>query len=154
VSQTSSQNLYVGSLIVSVLGGIAVLSGDFGGTFYGGSVLSWYYIGLYAETPIVSAIIVFVALSLFYVTYVSLLGLNPSFVQSSQSDLLTFTPGKLKLGLILAVASLIVVSIAAVVFILSVLTDEPDDWWLDVGFYGGIIGSGLSSLFLYMVYKE
>jgi fructose-specific phosphotransferase system IIC component len=41
-----------------------------------------------------------------------------------------------------------------IVFIAVMIIDDYNDWWLDVGFYGGLIGGFLAALIFYQAKKQ
>jgi len=139
-------NIYVGSLITSVVGAILLIFEDFAGWYnYGYYVESWGYVGLYAETPLTAFVIILVAASLFYCSFISLQGLRTPSKVSKQ---------KVKLGLILSIFALVIVLLGATAFIVTILEDEPSDWWFDAGFYGGFLGSALTATLFFFQYKS
>ncbi|MHA1991709.1 MAG: hypothetical protein ACW98A_12140, partial [Candidatus Hodarchaeales archaeon] len=80
----------------------------------------------------------------FFVTYLSYLGIR------TESSVLT--EQQIRLGLIASVIALVVTIIGLVVVI--IISFDADDWWLDGGFYAAILGSGLTTVFMYMVWNN
>ncbi len=135
---------FVGSLITSVVGALLLLFTDFA---------AWehydYYHGIFSagwvsgEAIPYLIVITFVSACLFFCAYISFMGLqSPSKVNRSL----------IKRGLLVALTAFVVVFISALLFVMIILSDEPDYWWFGPGFYGSIIGSGLSALIFYTVH--
>ena len=38
--------------------------------------------------------------------------------------------------------------VAGILFVVVIAIKDPEDWWLDLGFYGGVIGGALTAIFL------
>jgi uncharacterized protein YhhL (DUF1145 family) len=56
----------------------------------------------------------------------------------------TFPLGQtLRNCLLLTTTATAVLFVIAILFLVTTLPDEPEDWWLDTGFYGGFIGFGV-----------
>ena len=111
---------------------------DFGGWYYRApygdiEVDRWGSVGLLSGYfPLVT---VFAAV-LFYSGYVSFTSLrNPS----------TPSLARAYLGSLAAFLSIL---LAGIIFASLMVAQGLEEWWLDTGFYGGTIGSGLSALFL------
>ena len=137
---------YIGSMISSVVGGILLLFTDFSGwngSNYYLSVYSWGYFGPNTEDPISIVPFLIIAGMLFYCTYISYLGFQGNGVESKL----------LNQAYWLAFAAMVVCIIFAIVFVI-LISEEDVEWWFDAGFYGGIIGSALTVVFLYQVKKE
>jgi hypothetical protein len=81
---------------------------------------------------------------LFFVTYLSFLGIR--------TESAVLTEQQIRFGLIASVIALVVTIIGLVVVI--IISFDADDWWLDGGFYAAILGSGLTTLFMYMVWNN
>lgn len=133
---------FVGALITSVVGAVLLLATDFAGWYaaYGGGgirVQEWGNIGLL--TPYFPLIAV-LSSTLIYCAYVSFTALrNPDEMPDAVAIDRAYKG---------AVAVFATVLVGALVFIAIILMDEPDDWWLDSGFYGGMIGSLLTAILL------
>ena len=150
VSKTNSKSQYFsGSLIVSVIGGFTILLGDF--AWYDASN---YYIGFFdegyiffnLEKPLSVIIFGSVACLLFIASYVSFLGLrNPD--QEGLEEKVKYAT----LGAIGALASLVA---GGLLYAIILIIEDDAYWGFDLGFYGGVIGAGLTVTFLYLVKRE
>jgi hypothetical protein len=137
MSEDSVKNYYMGSFIGSLIGGIMILLFDFA---------AWdssnYYLRVYSEgwfgTDSIGGILFLVpiGIGLLYVAYNSYQG-----TKAPLSVELLERVYKVSLAAIIAIFV-----IAAIVAI--TLTGEEVEWWFDAGFYGGAIGSLISTLFL------
>ncbi|MHA1975700.1 MAG: hypothetical protein ACW98F_09040 [Candidatus Hodarchaeales archaeon] len=140
----NTANLYVGSLITSIIGAALLLLGDFAGGFYG----NWY-IGLTVEwwiTPfnnILMSPFLLAAIGLLaFCAYISYLGVNDKL-----SDHLA------RLGIFAAIGAIGLQLLAFIGFaIVNIIEDNA--WWPDLGFYGGVIGGALTLLLFYQVQKQ
>ena len=133
---------FVGSLITSVVGAALLLATDFAGwsssTSGGGiTVEASGYIGL---LTVYFPLIAVLSGTLLYCGYVSFTALR----HPEQSP----DPRYIDLAYKGSVAVFSTVLVGALVFATIMLTNEPDDWWLDSGFYGGMIGSLLTAVLL------
>ena len=139
-------NVYVGSLITSIIGGFLLLLTDFAGWYnYSNGTREWGWISVDAS-PFAAFLLIILALAMFYCAYISFLGLQSSNDQPDEF--------KLKLGLIASIFVFGVVLLGGLIFSIVMLLDEPSDWWLDAGFYAGLLGSMITGLLLYLAYKE
>ena len=142
MDSNSASPFFVGSLITSATGAVLLLATDFAGWFasyggggirveeYGSIHLLTYYFPLIAVLPG----------TLLYSAYVSFKAMsNPE----NPPDVIAID--RAYKG---AIAVFATVMVGALVFAVIMLTDEPDDWWLDSGFYGGMIGGLLTALLL------
>jgi hypothetical protein len=142
MSTSNSVNVFVGILITSLVGAFLLILEDFAGWYnYGYYVQSWGWIGLNSGTPLAVVLIAVVAFLLFYCSYVSLRGL----LRKGQVDKLT-----VRFALIASLTAFAIVFVGAIVFVAAMLIDEPSDWWFGAGFYGGLLGSGLTGLLLFI----
>ena len=142
MGDTLATPFFIGSLITSVVGSIMLLADDFGGWYYqisyGGTQVDRYgSVGLWS---VYFPVILVLAGVLLYGTYVSYLGLRPGSPAPSRNIV-----RRAYLG---AVGVFVVMIMAALAFNLIMVAQDLEDWWLDAGFYGGIIGAGLSALLL------
>ena len=155
----SIKQYLVGLLIVSVIGGFSILLGDFAGwyyyNYYSGSILrEWGFIEVNLESilsfnleGILSAIIlVFCAFLLFYVSYISYQALTEPQMEGF--------PEKIQYGIYSSIISLAILLAGGIIFALVLIIEGDSDWWFDIGFYGGIIGSGLTLGLLNLIKKE
>ena len=139
-------SILLGAFLTSMIGGILLLLCDFAGWYnYGYYVRSWGWIGVSIDTPLSSMILIIVAICLFYCTYISYLGLR-SGGKLTQQDI--------RKGLALAVFAFVIVAISGLIFSVEMLIEDPSEWWLDTGFYGGFFGSSLTALFFHLTSKS
>jgi hypothetical protein len=144
LESTSATPFFVGSLITSVFGAILLLATDFAGWFLTSSsggyrVDEWGYIGLL--TPYFPLIAVLSG-TLFFCAYVSF-----TVLRSPEEEPDAYFIGRAYRGSIAVFATVLM---GALVFSVIMLMDEPEDWWLDSGFYGGMIGSLLTAILLHL----
>ena len=139
---------FIGTLITSAVGAILLLATDFGGWYfqlsYGGAQVDRYgSVGLMSVYfPIV---LVFAGL-LLYGAYVSYLSLRPVGAPPPRSIVRRAYFG--------SVGAFVAMLVLALAFTVIMVAQDLDDWWLDTGFYGGAIGSGLSALLLRLGLKH
>jgi len=139
-------SILLGSFLTSMIGGILLLLCDFAGWYnYGYYVRSWGWIGVSVNTPLASLILIMVAICLFYCTYISYMGLRSGGKLTQQV---------IRKGLTLAIVAFVIVTISGLIFTVEMLIDEPTEWWLDTGFYGGFFGSILTALFFHITAKS
>lgn len=144
---SNNQNLsyYIGALIFSLIGGILLLVMDFAGWYaynYYAGVRSWGYVG-FNELP--SGLIFLIpAIFLFYCTWISLQALRNTNIPPSKNSI--------RLGFLLSLFVFLLALIGGIIFILTL--EDVSDWWFDGAFYGGLLGGGLTSFFLYFVLKN
>ena len=134
--------LFVGSLITSVVGAVLLLATDFAGWFssYGGGGIRVQEYGSIHLLTVFFPLIAVLSATLIYCAYVSFKALsNPD----DPPD--TVAIDRAYKGSVAVFATVIV---GALVFSIIMLIDEPDDWWLDSGFYGGMIGALLTAVLL------
>lgn len=154
MNNNSSSELLVGSLITSGLGGLLLLIGHFAGTTH--QVL-WYYTDHGPEYRTAwdyinfssywwaALIIGGLAVGLFYCSYISIVGLTSPKRLSYNN---------LRRGYITSIAVTLITLFAALVFVGYASGGEYPDWWLDTGFYAGLIGGSLTALFFKLSTKE
>jgi hypothetical protein len=53
-----------------------------------------------------------------------------------------------------AIGSLAILVAGGLLFAIILIIEDDAYWWLDLGFYGGVIGAGLTITFLYLVKQE
>lgn len=143
--QTPVSSYLMGAMIFLILGAIAMLVADFGGAYwydYYNGVRGWVWIEAFSA----AGLIIFpVAIVMFYMVYWSTQAMrDPSVISHNVLDrwfkvCLAIGSLYLILGLIWAGYSISV---------------EYDDWWLDVGFYGGLIGGYGAALFFYLARNQ
>ena len=133
---------FVGSLITSVVGAALLLATDFAGWFSssgggGFRVEEWGNIGLLTTYfPLIAVL----SATLLYCVYVSLTALRDTEEGPN--------PVHVDLAYKGSIAVFGTVLVGALVFVVIMLTEEPDDWWLDSGFYGSLLGSLLTAVLL------
>ena len=137
---------YTGSLIATVIGALLLLGLDFAGWYERNQAFeSWSYVGLF--TGLLAFLLVGgTAALLLFGAYVSYRGLRPG---ASPPP-----PELVRYAFLASLAALAVVILGGLYFVASMLTDEPEDWWFDGGFYGGLIGSGLAAVFFHLARQE
>ncbi|MHA1228102.1 MAG: hypothetical protein ACTSPV_15265 [Candidatus Hodarchaeales archaeon] len=145
ISNVSKGNLFVGSLITSIIGASALLFADFAwwnsynyylGTGYSG------YLDVSSENLLVAPFLIVSAVLLLYVSYVSYLGLTGKTLSQ-----------ELIYASYACLGSIATQVFVAVVFVIIVILEDIY-WGFDLGFYAGILGAGLSALFIYLASKE
>jgi hypothetical protein len=144
-SQTPVSSYLMGTMTFLILGAIAMLAGDFGGAYWNN-----YYAGveghiwIHAGTA-AGLIIVPVALLMLYLVYWSAQAMRePRNITVSRLD--TWFKVCLGIGTLYLVLGLIWVGYS--------IAEEYDDWWLDVGFYGGLIGGYGAAMFFYQAKRQ
>ncbi|MFX0084679.1 MAG: hypothetical protein ACFFAU_03315 [Candidatus Hodarchaeota archaeon] len=145
MSKQNNSHFYFGSLITSILGAILIVLFDFAGWYNYDSynaVESWGYVDFSLQNLLVFPIILIIAGCLFYCAYLSYIGLSSSVKRLDEQQL--------QFGLITALIALVIVLFGGIIFIIVMLMDEPTNWWFDIGFFGSIIGSGLTLIFFYL----
>lgn len=147
-NDTITQNInsfYIGTMITSVIGGILLLFTDFASwdasNYYYG-YLSYGWIGANLDEPLYLILFVILAGCLFYCAYVSYLGFSGKSVPFNL----------INIAFLLSAGVLAVVIFGALLFIV-IISMEDVWWWFDAGFYGGLLGSFLSTVFLYQIRK-
>ena len=60
----------------------------------------------------------------------------------------------LRNSLLLSATAAVVLIVIAIIFAVETLPDEPEDWWLDTGFYGGLIGSGVAAAMFWVASRK
>jgi len=127
----------IASLITSVIGGILLFVTDFGGWWEGGS--SNYYVHIEAQFAGPAPFFIGLTAAAMLVTAAFCVwGLTPTSKVTEQH-----------LKLLLLVNLGVVALTALLAIILATWWGTfASEWWFDAGFYGGVIGSLLTSLFL------
>jgi hypothetical protein len=142
MSKNDQKNLFIGSLIMSVIGAALLLFGEFAGYhdywYSGGHFNEWGYVrfGTGGEGGILASILIgSFAAGLLYCAYVSYLGVTSKMLPSYSL---------VRNAKIAALVSMIGVAIGGIGFMIG--TSGDDDQWLSEGFFGGIIGAALTFL--------
>jgi len=126
--------LYLITAIVSLICAILMFATDFLGYYIYPD--EWYYV--HAGTAIYGPIIVMVGIFLFICTFISAVGFyNPKFI----------TKRTLQLGLLLSG----IVFLMTIIGILIAAGDlaDTDDWWVEAGFYGALLGGIFTTALLF-----
>ena len=145
MSNNQNLNYYVGSLIVSLIGGILLLFTDFAGWYvynYYAGVRSWGWVGA-GEFPF-GVLFLVPAIFLFYCSGISFLALKNTNKPPSKNSI--------QLGFKLSFVVFILALIGGILFVLTV--GDVNEWWFGEAFYGGLLGGGLTSLFLHLALKN
>lgn len=145
----SIKQYFVGSLIVSVIGGFTILFGEFAAwdeSNYYLQLFSGGYIDVSLENPLSAIILGCCAFLLFFVSYISFQALS-----NPQQEGLT---EKVQFGIYTSLISLAILLAGGLIFALILTIEGEAYWWFDLGFYGGVIGSALTLVFLYLIKKE
>lgn len=141
----------VGQLALSVIAAFLLLFDDFSGYYYGDYYLGveqWGYI--YMGSGIFSSIIILLLAGCFLLSiYLTVKLLRQKNVVSVEG--VTEAANKtIKAGTFSAVLA----SVSAMIFIAFMILDEANDWWLDAGFYGALIGGLFLILFGKLVLEK
>ena len=147
MSNVRSRPYFVGALITSVVGAIMLLAADFAG---------WEYEAAYGDQTLYRAgsigligpyfvVIAAFAGLLFYAAFVS--------YQHMRSGDAPVGLQRLQLAFFAAVLASLASFIAGILFLVVIAIKDPGDWWLDLGFYGGVIGGALAAIFLRLALK-
>ena len=143
---------------IALLGALLVLTSDFAGwytrtTRLGASVspprtptnaqnLSFSY----SSTEATDAINIWGAYLPLLLVIVALLGITAYLTLRTPPPSLTLPMGA-PLWMVPAAAGAATLAFGAI-FVVAMLLNDPDDWWLDVGFFAGLIGGGAAALLL------
>ena len=136
------QIFFVGSLIVSLIGAVLLLATDF--------INGWKYIGypstasfrIFANETTTGILIIMMGVLLIICTLVALVALYKQ--ELVKKEFIRYT----------MVLSLIVFILCVVGIIYVAIEFEDYYWEPDAGFYGGIIGSLLTTIFLSLAWRE
>lgn len=142
MDDNATSPFFVGSLITSVVGAALLLASDFAGWFasYGGGGIRVEEYGSIHLLTVYFPLIAVLSGALIFCAYTSYNALrNP---KDGPDTVAIDRAYKASLAVFATVL------VGALVFAIIMLTDEPDDWWLDTGFYGGAIGSMLTAILL------
>ena len=138
----NTQIFYVGALIVSLIGAVLLFVTDFAN--------GWKYIGypstasfrIFANETVSGILVILMGVLLLICTLVILVALyKPELVKK---EFVRYT----------MVLSLIVFLICIIGLIYVAIEFEDYYWDPDAGFYGGIIGSLLTTIFLFLAWRE
>ncbi|MHA1975021.1 MAG: hypothetical protein ACTSW1_18670 [Candidatus Hodarchaeales archaeon] len=145
ISKISKNNYFVGSLITSAIGAATLLFADFAwwdaSNYYLG-IREYGWLDVSFDNLLVAPFLIVAAGLLIFIAYESYLGLNKQ-----------LRPEMLRYTFLASLGSIGTQAFIAIVFIIIVTLE--DIWWgFDLGFFGGIIGAGLSSVLIYLAMKE
>jgi hypothetical protein len=135
----------LGALIILILGVISMLVADFGGVYwydYYNGIEGRYWINIWGAAFL---LIVPIALVMLYMAYWS---------SQAMRDASKITVNALDrwFKVSLVIGGLYV--LFGIIFAAVAIWDDYNDWWLDVGFYGGLIGGFLAALFFNLAKKQ
>ncbi|MHA2251613.1 MAG: hypothetical protein ACXAD7_14710 [Candidatus Kariarchaeaceae archaeon] len=135
MSKANIQPYLVGSLITSAIGAVLLFVTDFGG-WQERMNGDYYYFWIGSENADITGqiILVILGVGLVMCSYLSFEGMRST----------EFSPSKLNLGFNIAVGVSIGTIIELFLFINSV--SDYEDYWLDAGFYGSLVGSILTAI--------
>ena len=138
----NSNNLYVGSLITSVIGVATLLFADYAAwTWWNQSIQIWGWI--FFGSDILSTMFLAPAIVLLgFCGFVSFLGLTDRLEERF-----------LKLGVLSGIASL-GIQLGGFMLFAVIMIVEDNAWWPEIGFYGGVIGGALTLLLLYLADQQ
>ena len=142
MSMTQMRPLLVGSLITSFVGFVLLLSTDFAGweeeiEYVPGTIYRTYSISIFSGYFIIIGTL---ASGLVYATFISYMFLRVGDTAPN--------PNNLRLAFYGATAVAAASLIAGILFLIVLSIKDPVDWWLDTGFYAGLIGGGSTALLL------
>lgn len=150
-SDGGAQGLFAGALITSVVGAVVTLASDFGGWEYDVLYYDSTYLDRYGALGLTSGLqgallTAAIVAPLGYAAYASYRGVRPG---ASHPDRAAIRP-----AFYAAIAALAVAIVGAVLFAVAMAFEETEEWWLDAGFYGGVLGGGLTALFLRLAVRQ
>ena len=139
---SQNRSILVGSLITSFVSFVLLVTTDFAGweeevEFVTGTIYRTYSISITSGYFIIIGAL---AGGLLYATYVSYLFLR---IGDPAPDL-----KRLRLAIYGATAVAVASFVAGVLFLVVLSIKDTNDWWLDTGFYGGLIGGALTAILL------
>ena len=137
MSKQEQTNLYIGSLITSIVGAAMLIFGNFAGWYNDG-----YYIEEWGDVYFTSGVVPFIligsfAAALIYAATISYIGM---------SDPQKLSLEKVDLAFKAAIFATIGTLIGGIIFI--IVASDNTDWWLDDAFFGGLIGGFLTTIIL------
>ena len=135
----------IGALITGILGGVMLLVDDFAGAYwqnYYAGTEGWVWIDPWGGAGV---LIIPMALILFGSAAIAGMGMR-----EPQS----LTLGRLRFGFYGSLAVMVISILGGIAFAVHSVIEEYDDWWLDVGFYGGALGGLLTALIFYLALKQ
>lgn len=144
-------NYYTWILVLSLLGGILFLFTEFAG-YTAPPYNYWYSVSLESafynpDHAAFAPVFILVAGLFFLNTFVSLKGLNLIKFEARGID-------AQKLGLYTSIGIFVISVIGGVAFELILAESGATDWWFNTGFYAGLIGGILMTIFYYLIMKR
>ncbi|UCC92605.1 MAG: zinc ribbon domain-containing protein [Thermoplasmata archaeon] len=143
--QTPVSTYLLGATIVMLLGAFSVLFADFGGVYwydYYNGIEGRYWINVFGAAAL---IILPVFLVFMYMVYWS---------ATAMRDTAKITVNKLDRWFKVSLAIGVLYILLGIIFAAVAIWDDYNDWWLDVGFYGGLIGGFVAAFFFYMARNQ
>ncbi len=141
------QGLLVGQLIISIIGGLLIVFSDFAGFYhydYYNKIEKWG--NIYLGSGILSSILIaIVAFGLFLSAYHAFKILREKDGDSQTIIKLENIAKKYVL------ISITITIVGALYFVINEIIVETQEWWLDTGFYGGVVGGALALIFIKMI---
>jgi hypothetical protein len=140
-----SNHLFIGSLISSLITAILVLAEDFGGWYsYYSYAEQWAHVGFSFDRPLSLLLFGVAAGVLLFCSYVSYLKLASKPIPKDWLQ-------KAFLG---SAGVTVAAVLGGLYFIVDMTLSDPTDWWLGTAFYAGVIGGGLTAVFLHLALKN
>jgi len=145
--------LYGGGLICSLLGGVFVLIDDFAGWYWyvWGTGYGWGWIGFpsalenFPDSILIIPLFLLAAGGLFYCSVISLLGLinqeNPPRKQL------------LFIGIILPLVTVVICLLGGLIVAIEMIIEDLE-FWYGGAFWGGVIGGVLTTIFMFILWRE
>lgn len=140
-------SFYVSTLVLSVIGAILFLFTEFAG-YTAAPYFYWYSVSFEStfynpDHAIYAPIFILVAFLFLLNAIISLKGLNIVKMKTPMSAA--------KLGLYSSIGILIISVVGGVAFEVILSESSASDWWLNTGFYAGLIGGVLLMMLFYFV---
>ena len=145
--QTPISTYMMGAMIITALAGVLMLIGDFGGGYwnnYYAGVEGWVYLSAWS-TWWGFILIIPMVMAMFYMAYWS---------STAMRDASKITISQLNKHFYFSLAIFGFMLFLGIVWAIYAIMEEYDEWWLDVGFYGGIIGGLLAAIIFYLAKKQ
>ena len=142
--QTPISTYMMGALIITALSGIMMIVDDFAGGYWRNEYTEgWFWLSAWSGWG--PLIIIPMALTMFYMAYWS---------SSAMRDPSIITVSQLKRFFMFSLVIGGLSMVFGIVFAAIMIIDDYNDWWFDVGFYGGLIGGFLAALIFYQAKKQ